>query len=268
MTSDFPPSPGFETPVAAPPPVQKETTENPPFSGWDVTKIGLLLFLVPAFIEPFVIVLAQKAFYPQLGFTEVARKTWVVLGPQFVWFAIIALYLIVSAKNWFHETLWRAIRWNWPQQGWFSLIAIGIVTLVVLQLLQYVLPVPKKNPFDDFFHRPSDAYAFAILAIAFGPFMEELFFRGFLYPVLARRFGFFMAVLLTALPFACIHIIEYKAWAPVLIVFLVGVVLTVVRAKRQSVASSFIVHSIYNGIPVLATIIASGGYRHLEKLTR
>jgi membrane protease YdiL (CAAX protease family) len=97
--------------------------------------------------------------------------------------------------------------------------------------------------------------------------MEELFFRGFLYPVLARRFGFIMAVLLTALPFACIHIIEYKAWAPVLIVFLVGVVLTVVRAKRQSVASSFIVHSIYNGIPVLATIIASGGYRHLEKLT-
>lgn len=254
---------------SAPSPLQPYSppTENPPFSGWDVTKIGLLLFLVPAFIEPFVIVFAQKAFYPQLGFSEVARKTWVVLGPQFVWFAIIALYLIVSAKNWFHETLWRAIRWNWPQQGWFSLIAIGIATLVVLQLLQHVLPVPKKSPFDDFFHRPSDAYAFAILAIGFGPFMEELFFRGFLYPVLARRFGFIMAVLLTALPFACIHIIEYKAWAPVLIVFLVGVVLTVVRAKRQSVASSFIVHSIYNGIPVLATIIASGGYRHLEKLT-
>jgi len=267
MTSDFPPPPSVETPMVPSPPVQKEPGENPPFSGWDVTKIGLLLFLVPAFIEPFVIVFAQKAFYPQSGFQEVARKTWVVLGPQFVWFAIVAVFLIVSANDWFHETLWRAIRWNWPQRGWFSLIAIGVATLVVLQLLQHVLPVPKKSPFDDFFRRPSDAYAFAILAIGFGPFMEELFFRGFLYPVLARRLGFYMAVLLTALPFACIHIIEYKAWAPILIVFLVGVVLTVVRAKRQSVASSFIVHSIYNGIPVLATIIVSGGYRHLEKLT-
>ena len=260
--------PTVESPVPVPPPSPEvDPTENPPFSGWDVTKIGLLLFLVPAFIEPFVVIFAQKALYPQLTFQDVAHKAWVVLGPQFVWFAVVALYLITAARQWFHQSLWRAIRWNWPEQGWFSLIAIGIATVVLLQLLQHVLPVPKKSPFDDFFRNPRDAYAFAILAIGFGPFMEELFFRGFLYPVLARRIGVFMGVLLTALPFALIHVIEYKAWAPVLIVFLVGIVLTVVRAKRQSVASSFIVHAIYNGIPVLATIIVSGGFRHLEKLT-
>jgi membrane protease YdiL (CAAX protease family) len=267
MSSDFSVPSNVE--VSSDPPITPPAyvpPENPPFSGWDVTKIGFLLFLVPVVIEPFVVVFAQKIFYPQLGIPDVAHKAWVILGPQFVWFAIVALYLVFSANRRFHQSLWSAIRWNWPRQGWISLVAIGIATVVLLRLLQYVLPLPKKSPFDDFFRRPSDAYAFAMLAISFGPFMEEIFFRGFLYPVLARRLGIFMGVLLTALPFAFIHVIEYKAWAPVLIVFLVGVVLTLVRAKRQSVASSFIVHAIYNGIPVVATIIKSEGFRHLERL--
>jgi membrane protease YdiL (CAAX protease family) len=98
--------------------------------------------------------------------------------------------------------------------------------------------------------------------------MEELFFRGFLYPVLARRLGVGVGVVLTASTFAFIHVFEYKAWGPVLIIFLVGVVLTLVRAKMKSVGASFIVHSIYNGVPVIAAIIASHGFRHLEKLAQ
>src|SRR5215470_18359641 len=134
MSSDFSPAPGVDAPIVPPSSVQQDARENPPFSGWDVTKIGLLLFLVPAFIEPFVVVFAQKALYPQLSFQDVSHKAWVLLGPQFVWFAIVAVYLIISAKDWFHQTLWRAIQWNWPQQGWFSLIAVGIATVVLLQL--------------------------------------------------------------------------------------------------------------------------------------
>src|ERR1700747_3043113 len=193
MSSDFDVPPNLE--VSSGPPITPPAyspPEDPPFSGWHVTKIGLVLFLVPVFIEPFVVLFAQKILYPQLGFQDVARKAWVVLGPQFVWFAIVAVYLIVFAEGRFHQSLWNAIRWNWPKQGWFSLVAIGIATVVVLQLLQHVLPVPTKSPFDDCFRRPADAYAFATLAIAFGPFMEELFFRGFLYPVLARRLGVFL----------------------------------------------------------------------------
>jgi membrane protease YdiL (CAAX protease family) len=95
-----------------------------------------------------------------------------------------------------------------------------------------------------------------------------LFFRGFLYPVLARRLGVSAGVLLTALPFALIHTPEYKAWGPVLIIFIVGMVLTLVRAKMKSVAAGFIVHSVYNGVPVIAAVIASHGFQHLEKLAQ
>ena len=58
-----------------------------------------------------------------------------------------------------------------------------------LDLLGRFLPMPKTTPFDQFFERPSDAYLTAVFAVTLGPLMEELFFRGFLYPVLARRTG-------------------------------------------------------------------------------
>jgi hypothetical protein len=104
--------------------------------------------------------------------------------------------------------------------------------------------------------------------MVFAPFMEELFFRGFLYPVLARRLGVISGILLTAFPFALIHYFEYKSWGPVLIIFMVGIVLTSVRATMRSVGASFVVHAIYNGVPIIAAIIISHGFHRLDKLTQ
>lgn len=258
-----PPNP---PPAVAPQPLSTPPAENPPFGGIEVLQIGLLMFVVPIIAAPFVVVLVQKFRYPHLSFVQVGAKPWVLLAPQFIWFAVVALFLIDYTKSKFHQTLWQAIRWNWPRHRWPLMVGIGFLTLIALQGLERLLPLPKNSPFDQFFDRPLDAYAFAFLAIAFAPFMEELFFRGFLYPVLARRLGVSAGVVLTALPFALIHGPEYKAWGPVLIIFLIGVVLTLVRAKMKSVAASFIVHSIYNGVPVVTVLIASHGFRHLEKL--
>jgi membrane protease YdiL (CAAX protease family) len=253
-----------ETPrnLSAPP------VEDPPFGGIEVLKIGLLMFLVPIVAAPFVVLLVQKFLFRQLSFAQVASKPWVLLAPQFIWFAVVTLFLLDYSKWRFHQSLWQTIRWNWPRHRWPVMVVIGFVTLFALQGLERLVPLPKNSPFDQFFDRPLDAYAFAFLAIAFAPFMEELFFRGFLYPVLARRLGVSAGVLLTALPFALIHEPEYKAWGPVLIIFLVGIVLTLVRAKMKSVGASFIVHAIYNGVPVIAAIVASHGFRHMEKLAQ
>ena len=96
--------------------------------------------------------------------------------------------------------------------------------------------------------------------------MEELFFRGFLYPVVARRLGVIWGILLTALPFGLIHAFQYGyAWGAVLIIFLVGVVLTAVRAMTKSVASSFLAHVGYNGTLMVLAAWATDGFKHMEK---
>ena len=228
------------------------------------------MFVVPIIAAPFIIILVQKFLFPHLTFAQVALKPWVLLAPQFIWFAVVALFLIDYARAKFHQTLWQAVRWNWPSHRWPVLVGVGFVTLLALQGLEHLLPIPKTSPFDQFFDRPLDAYAFAFLAIAFAPFMEELFFRGFLYPVLARRVGVAAGVLLTARNFqASIHVFEYKAWGPVLIIFLVGVVLTLVRAKMKSVRGE-----LYRALDLQRRAGCGRnhcrvyGFQHLEKLAQ
>ena len=250
-----------------PPTLTAPAAENPPFGGVEVLQIGLLIFVVPVIASAFLVILVQKLWYPQLSIQAVEAKPWLLLGPQFIWFAIVTLFLIDYSKARFHQTLWQAIRWNWPKTGWLAIVGMGIASLS-LMALQRFLPMPKTSPFDKFFERPVDAYAIAILGIVFAPFMEELFFRGLLYPVLARRTGVAASVLLTASLFGVIHYPEYKAWGPVFIVFLVGVILAIVRARTRSVAASFVVHAIYNGVPILTIMVASHGFRHLEKLAQ
>lgn len=253
-------------PVTAPlVPPTLPPAENPPFGGKEVAQIGILMFVLPVLLLPFLVVLIRTIWFPQLSTQAVAEKPWVALGPQFIWFAAVAWFLVDYAKARFHQTLWQAISWNWPAKGWAALIAIGIGTLA-FQALQRILPMPQTSPFDKFFQRPIDGFAMAILGIFFAPFMEELFFRGFLYPVVARKWGAAVGVLATAGIFGLIHYPEYKSWGPVLIIFLVGVILTLVRAYRRSVAASFIVHAIYNGIPIVILMIASHGFRDLPKL--
>jgi membrane protease YdiL (CAAX protease family) len=76
------------------------------------------------------------------------------------------------------------------------------------------------------------------------------------------------AVLLTAAGFALLHGSQLMfAWGPVLVIFLVGVVLTSVRAKRNSVAAGLLIHMAYNGTISVLMFIATDGFKHLEKLT-
>src|SRR5260370_38714818 len=106
--------------------------------------------------------------------------------------------------------------------------------------------------------------AFGVLL---APIVEELFFRGFLYPALARRTGVMVAIVLTAAGFAFIHESQLaQAWAPLLMLFLVGLVLTITRARTGSVAAGVLLHMAYNATLFALVYAASDGFKHLEKL--
>jgi len=118
----------------------------------------------------------------------------------------------------------------------------------MLQALAHLLPIPKNLPIDSFFGTPAEAWALTIFGITLAPVMEEFLFRAFLYPVLKRQLGWGAAILLTALGFALLHGSQLKfAWGPLLVIFLVGLVLTIVRAQKNSVAASLLMHIAYNG---------------------
>jgi membrane protease YdiL (CAAX protease family) len=250
--------------ITSPPPV-----ENPVWSGWDV--LGIFgMAVVSIFVLQVGLVLAYEWLrYPHATFFQVAQEVshepLLVILLQFLIYIPIALFMYLLVEGKYHTRFWPAVRWNWPRSQW-KLLGLGAVMLIVLNLLGNLLPMPKDTPFEHFFDRPRDAYLLAALAVSVGPLMEELFFRGFLYPVLARRWGVGAGIFLSALPFALLHLQQYGyAWAVVLIIFVVGVVCGVVRAATRSVGASFLVHAGYNGTQMLIAVVATQGFRHMPK---
>jgi membrane protease YdiL (CAAX protease family) len=212
---------------------------------------------------------AQRWIYPQLGMAEIERMPLVGMCAEALGFVLIlaTMYVLVTRVQQRPNFL-AAIHWNWPSKPGRYLLA-GFVLSVALQGLARLLPIPKNLPIDNFFQTSAEAWVLSIFGITFAPMLEELYFRGFLYPVLSRWLGMIAGVLLTALPFALLHAPQLGfAWGPVLVIFLVGATLTIVRARTDSVASGVLVHFAYNATLLVLMYIATDGFRHLEKLNQ
>jgi hypothetical protein len=143
----------------------------------------------------------------------------------------------------------------------------GSIFAFAVEFASRWLPIPKSLPMDKMFSDTSGAYLMAVFGVTLAPLLEELFFRGMLYPLVRRRLGVVVGVLLTAGAFASIHGTQLGyAWGPLLSIFVVGVVFTLVRERTDSVAASFLMHCGYNFTLFAALWFASDHFRHLEKV--
>ena len=244
---------------------------DPAWNGWDVLRLTSLT-IAALFVGVFAALLvARVGIYPHRGLGEIARIPLVIVAGQSLAYLLILgyMYFLVTRERRRPDFL-AAIHWNWPARSVLAACLLGGAVLsVALQILAHFLPIPKELPIDSFFQTSAEAWALSILSVTLAPLMEELFFRGFLYPVLARSLGLPVAVFLTALGFAALHGMQLMfSWGPVLVIFLVGVVLTLVRAQTNSVSSGVLVHMAYNGTITAAMFAATDGFRHLEKLNQ
>jgi uncharacterized protein len=251
---------GFDIAPAAP--------DDPAWSGWDVLRLLLM-----AFVAIVVSALAMLAVVP--GATLKARALHLGTLPEYgivaqmlAWLLLLGYMYILVTKERGSPRFWKAIQWNWPTQIW-PFLFMGLAMQIAFVFLARFLPFPKETPFEVLLRRPVTVVLISVFSVTLGPLLEELFFRGFLYPVLARRFGMAVGVSLSAIGFSLMHIVQYGySWASVLLIFLVGMVVGEVRARKASVAAGFVVHAAYNGTIILMLLIATDGFRHLERLNQ
>jgi len=213
---------------------------------------------------------AQRLFYPNSTIVEVGGYPWVTVLAQLLAYVLVLLFMVsvVKRKPGPGQSFWQAIRWNWPQ-SWPAYLFGGVILALALQGLAHFLPMPKELPIDRFFRTPREAWALSLFGVTLAPLLEEFFFRGFLYPVLVRRLGVVVAIVLTSASFGLIHAPQLgRAWAPVLVVFLVGLALTIVRAVTKSLAAGFLMHVAYNFTISALIFVVSDGFRHLDKLAQ
>jgi hypothetical protein len=241
---------------------------DPAWNGWDVLRI-LLMAAIALIAAVFVLLLVVPGTtLRQRTISLNALPELQIIGQMAAYLGLLGYMYVLVTKERRRPRFWEALHWNWPQATQWYLFG-GFILQAAFLIVELLLKrfLPKAMPFDALLRRPYSIMLIAAFSTTLGPLMEELFFRGFLYPVLRRHFGVLVGVFVTALGFALMHAAQYGySWLSISLIFIVGVVLALVRDRKNSVAAGFLVHVGYNGTIMMMLFIATDGFRHLEKL--
>ncbi len=130
---------------------------------------------------------------------------------------------------------------------------LGIMVLLVafLDSLSYIFELEVIPEWSKDIYRTTDSMAFLVFALAvLAPITEEAVFRGFLFKGVQHRLGPVWAVLLSALPWALLHVFQYD-WYHITHIVLLGLVLGGARWKTSSLFVPLILHGLNNTIATL-----------------
>jgi membrane protease YdiL (CAAX protease family) len=157
-----------------------------------------------------------------------------------------ALYLIVSFRH--GEPFWRSLGWTLRFRGAVLSVAAGPLLAVAASLLGAVLRTPAApNPIQEMIRDRGSLAIVVSFGVLAAPFFEELFFRGFLFPLLARSWGHWLGIVATAIPFGLLHGAQnHWIWQQITLITLAGVVFGYVRYKTGSTAAAFLIHASFN----------------------
>jgi membrane protease YdiL (CAAX protease family) len=197
------------------------------------------------------------------GETMSTAKSVVVLLSQAVLdgLAILYLYLMLAART--DEPFWPTIGWREMvasagkiRDSALHFLAGGAVLAFVVSFAGGFLNSKETLPIEQLLQARVSILLFGVLGVLVAPLVEETIFRGFLYPVIARRLGIAAGVAITGILFGLMHAAQlWGGWGQIALLILVGVVLTWVRARTGTVAASYFVHLGYNGLQLAGYLI-------------
>lgn len=173
---------------------------------------------------------------------------------------LLSIYFLVVVRH--RQNFWNGVRWRAVGGRWPAFLFLGTVLAVASQFLPLMFPRKRPLPIEELFTGPLAGYLLAFFGIAIAPFVEELFFRGLVYPVFERHWGLEGAVLATAACFAAIHVPQLGGgWAEVLAIFLVGAAFSYARGRTGSLVPPYLMHVGYNTTLFAAIFVASQGFK-------
>jgi membrane protease YdiL (CAAX protease family) len=178
-------------------------------------------------------------------FSSDAATTLVFQSFMYV-FLTAALYLVISWR--YGAPFWRALAWTFPVPRALQVLVAGPVLTIVLSSLGVALRTPpESSQIENMINSRASLAIVMLFGVVLAPIFEELVFRGFLFPLLARSFGPWPGIVLTTIPFALLHGAQNRwAWQPIILIGIAGAVFGFVRYKTESTTSSFLLHASYN----------------------
>jgi membrane protease YdiL (CAAX protease family) len=274
------PEPAF----APDPPPHATTTEFPEDlrAPWDFVDMIIFIFFAVGILFLANTVMAALAINfagvkPGEIETFATHNAGFVVIRQIAWFSLLMGYLYAIVRVRTAGSVWSALGWRGlspraatdaePQRSpltkaGLSLIA-GALLAIVVEFATHFVGTNAHLPIQDLLEDRRSILYLMVFGLLVAPLVEETVFRGFLYPVMARRFGLPLGVFFTGTLFGLLHAEQLGGhWGEVGLLIFVGIVFTAARARFGSVTVSFLLHLGYNGLLFFQTYVATDGLRH------
>ena len=189
-------------------------------------------------------------FHPKVRMIE-------LLPAQFLGYALLFTALFLLFKWQYGRPLWRSLAWTSLRLPLLVVILAGLATAFGVSAVSLLLQTPNtSNPMTEMLEDPTSLALVALFGITLGPLFEELFFRGFLQPLLVRSLGVPAGILVAAVPFGLLHFQEYgNSWRHVVLISLAGAAFGVMRQVTRSTKASTLMHGAYNALFFVALLV-------------
>ncbi len=167
---------------------------------------------------------------------------------------ICAVWLVVVRK---YRLSWKTIGIRAPVHGYPFIIAAAalfgsMVFTAAYSAVVSALGIDALQPEPLPVELAGNGPYIVISALALGgwvPFVEEVFFRGFLFAGLTAKYGLYVGTTVSAALFALVHL----SLATMLPIFVIGILLALAYHKTGSIWIPVSVHSAQNLIALLAS---------------
>jgi uncharacterized protein len=243
-------------PDPLPEPERPESTN--PWSAVDLLVFGVF-FGLTVLVLPAGMIMLWRIFNPALKADELGAVQLVLV--QGLMNVALVGFIAFLVKVVHRQSFFEAIRWyrNYNFTNSF-LISVGATLAVSVLIVSSFFPPSSPPPIEKLFTSSGAMWIFAVFGIGVAPLFEEIIFRGFLFKVLAEMRGPRLAVPVTAVLFALLHVPQlWGSWAGIALIFVVGYILSLTRERSNSVIPSLIMHTSYNamlfGVFVLSTLV-------------
>jgi len=189
---------------------------------------------------------------------NVAEAPGLLIGGTLVQDALLVLAAVLAVRAYEHGVRPASFglrRTPWARAlGWIAL-TYGAFWLATAIFVAAVGPPEQQELVEEFENEDtlSVILGYGTLACVAAPIAEEFFFRGFMFPALARRLGWVWAALATGGVFGVIHISSSPIEA-VAILVLFGVALCVLYWKTSSLLPCLALHAGHNSVTFAAAI--------------
>jgi len=144
-------------------------------------------------------------------------------------------------ENGFLPALPKGIKWG--AALFFMVMVLGILEALIYPIEPELQDFAKILLMVD---TPGELLLAVIMGVVLAPLGEEIYFRGFFYPVVRQRFGAKWGIVLTALFFSALHFDLYR----LLPIAAGGMGLTYLYEKTGNIWTSIIAHGVWNGIMI------------------